>query len=139
MNYVLDDKNRTLLGILKENSRESFTEIAKRMGMSEGAIRKRVKNLVEEKAIARFTIETSEMQRPVRSMIMVKIEARASSGRIVGFIKSLRGVDSVHPITGAYDICAGIGVDSNTELYEIISSVRGQKGVVSTSTMNILS
>ena len=56
---ALDDVDLRIIDLLKQNSRMSFIEIGKRVGLSEGAVRRRVKLLVEKGVIKRFTIELS--------------------------------------------------------------------------------
>nr|MDP8942301.1 AsnC family transcriptional regulator [Thermoproteota archaeon] len=50
----LDDK---IIRILQSDSRKSFVEIADEIGLSESAVRRRVKNLIDNGIIKRFTIE----------------------------------------------------------------------------------
>ena len=54
----IDDK---ILDYLRDDSRESFVEIGKKLKLSESAVRRRVKNLVDRKVIERFTIEMGEI------------------------------------------------------------------------------
>ena len=49
--------NLELLKALKENSRVPFVELAKQFGVSETAIRKRVRKLESEGVIRKFTVE----------------------------------------------------------------------------------
>ena len=59
---MLKDKiDEKILDYLKNDSRESFVEIGKKLKLSESAVRRRVKNLVDGKVIERFTIEMGEM------------------------------------------------------------------------------
>ena len=57
---ALDDVDLRIIDLLKQNSRMSFIEIGKRIGLSEGAVRRRVRLLVERGVIKRFTIELSK-------------------------------------------------------------------------------
>ena len=52
---MLKDKvDEKIIEYLKENSRESFVDIGKKLKLSESAVRRRVKNLVDSKSIKRF-------------------------------------------------------------------------------------
>jgi DNA-binding Lrp family transcriptional regulator len=58
---VFKDKvDEKIIDFLRENSRESFVDIGKRLKLSESAVRRRVKNLVDTGAIKRFTLELGE-------------------------------------------------------------------------------
>jgi Lrp/AsnC family transcriptional regulator for asnA, asnC and gidA len=138
MKFFLDEIDKKILTILKNNSRTSFTKIAKELDLSEGAIRKRIKSLVERKIIEKFTIEANEMLYPVKAITLVKVNVKASIDKIVESIKKLEGISNVYPITGAYDILVELSVESNAELQRKITSIRNLKGVVSTLTMSVL-
>lgn len=45
-----------LLKLLRENSRMSFVEMAKKLGVTEGAVRKRIKKLEKDRVIKGYTI-----------------------------------------------------------------------------------
>ena len=55
-----DKIDEKIVGYLKEDSRESFVDIGKKLKLSESAVRRRVKNLVDSKTINKFTIELGE-------------------------------------------------------------------------------
>ena len=55
-----DKIDEKITGYLKENSRESFVDIGKKLKLSESAIRRRVKNLVDSGTIKKFTLELGE-------------------------------------------------------------------------------
>ncbi|MGB8027917.1 MAG: AsnC family transcriptional regulator, partial [Nitrososphaeraceae archaeon] len=49
--------DQRILEILRVDSRKSFVDIGKELGLSESAIRRRIKNLIDNGTISRFTIE----------------------------------------------------------------------------------
>ncbi|GBF09650.1 HTH-type transcriptional regulator LysM, partial [Aeropyrum pernix] len=53
----LDEKDLKLLSILKRNSRTSYSYIARELGITESAVRKRIKRLVRLGVVRRFTLE----------------------------------------------------------------------------------
>ena len=55
-----DKVDERIIGYLKEDSRESFVDIGKKLKLSESAVRRRVKNLVDSGTIKRFTLELDE-------------------------------------------------------------------------------
>lgn len=48
-----------LLALLEENSRERAVSLAKKLGVTETAVRKRIQKLIEKGVIAQFTILTN--------------------------------------------------------------------------------
>src|SRR6478609_800113 len=53
----LNSIDEKIIKILKNDSRKSFVEIANEIGMSESAVRRRVKNLQDIGVIKKFTID----------------------------------------------------------------------------------
>ncbi len=53
----LDKIDEKIISILKRDSRKAFVEVAQEVGLSESAVRRRVKNLVQNGTIKKFTIE----------------------------------------------------------------------------------
>ncbi len=135
---VLDETDNKILAILKENGRASFADIARQVGLSEGAIRKRVKVLSDRRIIEKFTIDVSEATGQVRAIVMVKLAVNSSEQKLVDHIRTIAGVADVRAITGGYDVFVDIRSSSTKELYDKIASIRNQKGVTSTLTMTVL-
>jgi DNA-binding Lrp family transcriptional regulator len=54
---VMDNIDMKLLRLLQNDSRTSYTDLSKAIGISETAIRRRIKKLLDEKVITRFTIK----------------------------------------------------------------------------------
>ena len=59
-----DKIDEKIINFLKEDSRESFVDIGKKLKLSESAVRRRVKNLVDSKTIKKFTVELGEENAP---------------------------------------------------------------------------
>ncbi|MDH3823522.1 MAG: AsnC family transcriptional regulator, partial [Nitrosopumilus sp.] len=55
-----DKIDEKIIGYLKEDSRGSFVDIGKKLKLSESAVRRRVKNLIENGTIKKFTLELGE-------------------------------------------------------------------------------
>ena len=58
-----DKVDEHILEFLRKDSRESFVEIGKKLKLSESAIRHRVKNMVDNGAITKFTVEEEGVNR----------------------------------------------------------------------------
>ena len=52
----MDETNKKILDMLIKDSRRPYREIAEELGITESTVRKRVKKLVEDKVIERFTL-----------------------------------------------------------------------------------
>ena len=57
MSIDLDSVDEKIVRILQTDSRRPFVEIAAEIGLSESAVRRRVKNMAKTGVITQFTIE----------------------------------------------------------------------------------
>ena len=55
-----DKTDEKIIEFLRNDSRESFVDIGKKLKLSESAVRRRVKNLIDGKIITKFTINIGE-------------------------------------------------------------------------------
>ncbi len=133
----MDDIDREIIEILKRNARTPYTTIAKKLGLSEAAIRKRVSKLLKQGVIKRFTIEYS-LQNEIKAVVLVKTSPQVPVFKISKEIANLQGVDHVYEITGEYDVLAVIRASNVLALDSIINSIRNIDGVSGTNTMIIL-
>lgn len=132
----MDNIDEQILGILKINSRESFIKIAKKLKISEGTVRNRVKNLVENGIIRKFSIKTTTKN--VKSIISIKIEVNVNTSNISSIISTWKGVETVYEVSGENDIVVIIDVTSISKLNEIIEKIREINHVKSTRSVLIL-
>jgi len=53
----MDDKDKQIIKMLKDDSRAGYGDIGQKIGLSEGAVRKRIKTLSDEGVIRKFTVK----------------------------------------------------------------------------------
>src|SRR5574342_1420300 len=98
-----DKTDETIIEMLKKNSRESFVEIGQKLGLSESAVRRRVKNLTDGGIIKKFTIETGD-QNSTKAIVLISVESSMDTSKVSARLTKLEGVKTVYEITGQYDI-----------------------------------
>jgi DNA-binding Lrp family transcriptional regulator len=98
----MDDLDRQILTILRRDARTPYTEIADRVGTSEGTVRNRVEQLVEEGIIERFTVATSTGN--VRSMIEIGVDVNVDTAAVADRMIEWREVDFVWQVSGEADV-----------------------------------
>ncbi|MEM2785836.1 MAG: HTH-type transcriptional regulator LysM [Candidatus Nitrosotenuis sp.] len=130
----IDDE---ILKFLKEDSRESFVDIGKKLKLSESAVRRRVKNLLDNGIIKKFTIEIGE-QNATKAIVLISVESSMDTSKVSARLTKLEGVKTVYEITGQYDIAVIISAPNITEINTSIDSLRKIQGVSDTNTVIIL-
>lgn len=86
----------TNIDLIKEllvDSRRSYVELAKRFGVTEAAIRKRIKKLESEKIIKRFTIEVDLKKLGFEIHTLIGLDA--SPEKLVQVLEELQSMEEV--------------------------------------------
>ena len=132
-----DKVDEKIIEYLKENSRESFVDIGKKLKLSESAVRRRVKNLLGSGAIKKFTIELGE-ENATSAIVLVSVDSATDTSKVSSKLTKLEGVKTVYEITGQYDITVIISAATIAEINNSIDALRKIPGVVDTNTVIIL-
>ena len=105
--------------------------------MSESAVRRRVKNLVDNGTIKKFTVEIG-VSNKTSAITLISVSPSTDTSKVSEKLKSLKGVDTVYEITGQYDIVAIVSAPTISEINKCIDDVRRINGVDDTNTVIIL-
>ena len=132
-----DNIDEKIINYLKEDSRESFVDIGKKLKLSESAVRRRGKNLVSSGAIKKFTLELGE-ENTTSAIVLVSVDSATDTAKVSLKLAKLEGVKTVYEITGQYDITTIISAPNITEINSTIDALRKIAGVVDTNTVIIL-
>ena len=83
----IDDR---IIDFLKADSRKSFVDIGKELHLSESAIRRRVKNMLGEGIIKRFTLEMAEDKDMTSAIVLVSVDSSTDTSRSHSALQSWR-------------------------------------------------
>ena len=125
----IDDK---IIGYLRDDARESFVEIGKKLKLSESAVRRRVKNLVDSGVIEKFTVEMGETN-TTSAIVLISVDSATDTSKVSAKLTKLEAVKTVYEITGQYDISVIIRAGNITEINICIDELRNIKGVIDTN------
>ena len=137
MSSDIDETDEKIIRIMQADSRKAFVEIANEIGLSESAVRRRVKNLVDSGTIKRFTIELGASDK-TSAITLISVSSTADTSAVSGRLMKLGGVEVVYEITGQYDIAAIIAAPAIAEINKSIDDIRKIEGVSDTNTVIIL-
>ncbi len=130
----IDDK---IIGYLRDDARESFVEIGKKLKLSESAVRRRVKNLVDNKVIEKFTVQMGETN-TTSAIVLISVDSATDTSKVSIKLTKLEAVKTVYEITGQYDISVIIRAANISEINGCIDELRKIQGVIDTNTVIIL-
>jgi len=132
----MDDLDRRILDILRRDSRTPYTEIADRVGTSEGTVRNRVERLLERGVIERFTVATRTGN--VKAMIEIGVAVDVDTGAMSERMAEWTEVDFVWQVSGEEDVVVVADTADTGTLNDLITRARELDDVVSTKTRLIL-
>ena len=132
-----DKTDERIIEYLRSDSRESFVDIGKKLKLSESAVRRRVKNLVDSGTIKRFTIEEGE-KNTTSAIVLISVDSTMDTSKVSAKLTKLDGVKTVYEITGQYDISVIITAPSIAEINSSIDALRKITGVIDSNTVIIL-
>jgi len=133
----MDDTDREIIRILKDDGRATYSDIGKKVSLSEGAIRKRMKALVDSGVIRRFTIKVG-LTEGAEAIALLSINPSFPTSDVSKLLGKFPNVETVYEITGQYDIAVIISGLNMVEVNECIEKIRRVDGVANTNTMIIL-
>lgn len=137
MSDKMDSLDLEIVKILQLNSRKSHVEIASEIGLSESAVRRRMKNLMDNGVIKRFTIEMNTSNK-TSAIALISVVSSADTCTVSTELMKLNGVEVVYEITGQYDIAAIISGPTINDVNRCIDELRRTDGVSDTNTVIIL-
>ena len=131
-----DNTDDRILEFLRKDSRESFVEIGKKLKLSESAIRHRVKNMIGNGIITKFTLEEGGGQ--PEALVLVSADSSIDTSKVSLKLTNLNGIKKIYEITGKYDICVIVQAPTISEINACIDDLRKISGVTDTNTVIIL-
>ena len=131
----MDELDQRIIGLLQIDGRIPNAEIARKLGVSEGTIRRRVGRLLQEDVI-RVTVVPNIEKMGYGATALVGIQTRP--GRADYVAESLARLEEVHyaaVTTGAFDVFLWIGLESAQRLGDFLhTKVAAVEGVQRTET-----
>ena len=132
MNLHVDDIDSQIIKILNLNGRTPNTEIANKLKLSETAIRKRIKKLLDDEVIQIVAVVNQEKMGYVfRGNICIKTDIK----KIDNVKNELNKIDQIWYIallTGAFDFDIEFSAKSQEELRMLIDRINKIEGVIKT-------
>jgi DNA-binding Lrp family transcriptional regulator len=133
----MDTIDKKIIKILKDDSRIGYVEIGNKVGLSEGAVRKRIKNLTDDGVIRNFTVKVS-IAEGAEAITLLTVNPAYPTQEVTKRIQLIPNVETIYEVTGEYDIVAVISGMNVVEVNECIEKIRRVEGIMKTNTMIVL-
>ena len=136
----MDDTDRQLLSLLRDNARASVASLAKLLRVSRGTVQNRLHKLEADGTIVGYTTRLRPMAEAQRIRALMTVEVVGT--RTDQVLSALRGdpaVSALHTTNGRWDIVAELQADSLESFDRVLSRIRLLDGIANTETSLLLS
>lgn len=119
-----------LVKILLENARKPYIEIARILGVTEAAVRKRVKKLEEKGVIRRYTVDVNPKKLGYAVQVFLGLDVTPEHYvRIMNQLKGKREVLELYSTSGDHMFIAECWFRSDEEFARFIEELEKTEGV----------
>ena len=137
---ILDDLDRRLVGLLREDGRAPVARLAAALKVSRATVDARIRRLLDTGALLGFTARVRQDHDVggVRAIMLIEVAGKSTTA----VIRSLRGVSelaALHTTNGAWDLVAEINAPSLAHFDRVLRTVREIEGVQNSETSLLLS
>ncbi len=137
---ALDATDLKLLKELRKNARENIAALSKKLGIPRTTVHYRIKKLVDEGVIEKFTIKPNYKKLNLGTTAFILARYDPDSGlsqkEVARRIAQLEGVYEVHIIAGEWDLLIKVRAPGAEEIGKIVvDRLRDVKGIEQTVTM----
>ena len=136
----MDDTDRRLLSILRDNARLPVASLAVILGLSRATVQNRIDRLLRDGTITGFTIklrpdaESSE----ICAIMMIEIEGERTEP-IIKVLRGLPEVAAIHTTNGRWDLVVELRTVNLDAFDKALRRIREMKGIASSETSLLLS
>ncbi|MEX2536647.1 MAG: Lrp/AsnC family transcriptional regulator [Trueperaceae bacterium] len=134
----LDTTDRLIVDFLRRDGRMPYREIARRIGVSESMVRKRVNRLLEGGWMRILAIsDPLQLGVPILATTYLKVSPWAVE-EVTDSITRSRAVRYVAVGVGSYNVVVESLHANNSELHHFIQQELGLEGIISSETMQVV-
>ena len=134
----MDDTDRKLIGLLRDNARSSVASLAKLLGVSRGTVQNRIDRLMDSGDIRGFTVRAKPEAASVRAIMMIGVEGERSD-HILKVLRGFPEVSAVHSTNGRWDLVIELATENLEGFDRALHRIRQIAGVSASETSLLLS
>ena len=132
----IDEIDRQILRLLRENARTPVATVAARLDLARSTVQARLERLESSGAIEGYTVRlgASVRARPIRATALLEIEPRTLPG-VLARLKQLDAVESVHTTSGRIDLMVTIAARTTEDLDIALDTIGAVDGVTDSESL----
>ena len=134
---LMDELDARILELLESDSRQSNTQLASKLKVSEGTVRNRIARMLKERTIQKFSVVVGG-KRMFRALVLMETLASLQTEKIVEDLRRIREIKKFHEVSGEWDVVAEVACESSEKFNDVIEKIRTTKGVTRTESLVVL-
>lgn len=137
-NYGVDKTDLKILEILIQDAKKPFTEVAKRVFVSQGTVHVRMNKMLEAGIVEKTTLKINyaKLGFDITAFIGIYLEKSALYDKVLEKLKQIPEVTNIHYTTGNYSMFVKIHCRDTNHLKEVLHGKMQQvEGIERTETM----
>lgn len=136
----MDNTDRQLIALLRENARTPTADLARRLRLSRTTVQSRIERLERRGIVAGYTVRLADDYERglVRAHVLITALPKFTR-KVEEALAGIVEVRTLHSISGSYDMIAVVAAPSITELDQLIDRIGALEGVERTMSSIILS
>lgn len=137
-NYEIDNTDLRILQILMEDAKRPYTEVAKKVFVSQGTVHVRMAKMEEAGLVEKTTlrINHSKLGYDITAFIGIYLEKSALYDQVLAKLKEIPEIVNIHYTTGNYSMFLKLHCRDTRHLKEVLHDKMQQvEGIERTETM----
>ncbi len=136
----MDDIDRQLLSLLRDDARASVASLAKVLRVSRGTVQNRLSRLESDGTITGYTVRLKPQVEGhrIRAFMTVAVEGNRSAA-VLAALRGDPAVSALHSTNGRWDMVAELQADSLEAFDRVLGRIRLLDGIANTETSLLLS
>jgi DNA-binding Lrp family transcriptional regulator len=136
----MDDVDRQLIALLRDDARMSIASLAKKLHVARGTVQNRLARLEADGTIVGYTVRLRPQveEQGIRALMTVAVEGNRSEA----VLRALRGdpaVSALHSTNGRWDFVVELRADRLEAFDRVLGRIRLLEGISNTETSLLLS
>lgn len=137
-NYEIDNTDLKILEILMQDAKRPYTEVARKVNVSQGTVHVRMNKMEEAGILEKTTlrINYAKLGYDITAFIGIYLEKSALYDMVLAKLKNIPEITSIHYTTGNYSMFVKIHCRDTNHLKEVLhDKIQQVAGIERTDTM----
>ena len=135
----MDDTDRRLIGLLRQNARATIASLAKQLGVARGTVQNRMARLERDGVIVGYTVRLKPQveETGIRAFTTIAVEGNHTD-EVTEALRGDPAIAALHSTNGRWDFVAELKADSLETFDRVLARIRKLEGVTSTESSLLL-